>query len=180
VTDNQRRSPLVGFADEFAELSIRTGGRLGIAERPYLRQLNVRARADAIDTAATALGVPLPTAPNRVGRAGDVAALWLGPDEWLVVGGSGGEPSPDGWGVVDVSAQRTVIVLSGPQGVGLLPLGCALDLGRLTLEWCAQTMLARANVILWGTHPEEIHILVRLSFAPYLAAWLLDAATVMV
>jgi sarcosine oxidase gamma subunit len=41
-------------------------------------------------------------------------------------------------------------------------------------------MLARANVILWGTHPEEIHILVRLSFAPYLAAWLLDAATVMV
>lgn len=38
-------------------------------------------------------------------------------------------------------------------------------------------MLARANVILWGMHPEEIHILVRVSFAAYLAAWLLDAAT---
>lgn len=179
MTDNQRRSPLVGFADEFAELSIRTGGRLGIAERPYLRQLNVRARADARATAATALGVPLPTVPNTVGRAGDLASLWLGPDEWLVVGGADGEPSLVG-GVVDVSAQRTAIVLSGPQGVGLLPLGCALDLGRLTPEWCAQTMVARANVILWGMQPEEIHILVRVSFASYLAAWLLDAATVMI
>ena len=124
--------------------------------------------------------MPLPTTPNTVGRAGDLAALWLGPDEWLVVGGAGGEPSPVGWGVVDVSAQRTTIVLSGPMGVGLLPHGCALDLGRLTPEWCAQTMLARANVILWGAQPDEIHILVRVSFAPYLAAWLLDAATAMV
>ncbi len=180
MTDNQRRSPLVGFADEFAELSTRGRGLLRIAERPYLRQFNVRARADAVDTASTTLGVPLPTIPNTVGRAGDLAALWLGPDEWLVVGGEGGEPSAGGWGVVDVSAQRTVIVLSGPQGVGLLPLGCALDLGRLTPEWCAQTMVARANVILWGTQPEEIHILVRVSFAPYLATWLLDAATPMV
>ena len=116
VTVDQRRSPLVSFADEFAALAERTDGRLRIAERPYLRQFNVRAGTDALAAAGAALGVALPTTPNTLASNGDRTALWLGPDDWLVVGGSGGEPAAVGWGVVDVSAQRTAIVLSGPLG----------------------------------------------------------------
>ncbi|MGW0201911.1 sarcosine oxidase subunit gamma family protein, partial [Nonomuraea sp. NPDC003201] len=55
--------------------------------------------------------------------------------------------------------------------------GCALDLhprafgpGR-----CAQTMLARAQVVL-VPREDGFLVLVRSSFAAYLAEWLLDAA----
>jgi sarcosine oxidase, subunit gamma len=176
TADPHRRSPLGGLASEFAAVAVRTQGRLRIAEEAHLRQLNVRARADALATAGAALGVELPTEPNTVATAGDVSALWLGPDEWLVLGGAGPEPAAHGWGVVDVSAQRTIVVLGGPAAIEVLAHGCALDLERMGERRCAQTMLARANVVLWRTQPDEFRILVRASFAPYLAAWLLDAA----
>jgi sarcosine oxidase subunit gamma len=60
----------------------------------------------------------------------------------------------------------------------LLAHGCALDLrprvfgpGR-----CAQTLLARAGVVLMARDGDEFLVFVRSSFAGYLAAWLLDAA----
>ncbi|MER5647671.1 sarcosine oxidase subunit gamma family protein [Streptosporangium sp. NPDC002524] len=113
--------------------------------------------------------------------------LWLGPDEWLVVGPPGDTGLEDrlraaaGTGhaaVTDVSAQRTVLLVTGPKARDLLSHGCALDLhprafgpGR-----CAQTMLARAQVLLAAREDGGFHIFVRSSFAEYLAAWLLDAA----
>jgi sarcosine oxidase subunit gamma len=131
-------------------------------------------------SAAELLGVPLP-GPNRVAEAGSRAILWLGPDEWLVVG-----PPDDGVAaelvaesVVDVSANRTTIELSGPHARAVLAKGMSVDLhprvfgpGR-----CAQTMLARAQVILRQVDAEPTyHVLVRGSFASYLAQWLVDAS----
>lgn len=187
MTADRRRSPLGGFAAAFARLDTGSGGqldtagggRLRIAERPHLRQLDLRAEPTARAAAEAAVGMALPATPNRINRSEDRTALWLGPDEWLIVGGDGDIPDvPEaaGWGLVDVSAQRAAIVLSGP-AVELLAHGCALDLDRMGPDWCAQTMLARAGVILWGSAADEICVLVRASFAAYLAAWLLDAAT---
>ena len=63
----------------------------------------------------------------------------------------------------------------------LLEFGCPIDLhprafgpGR-----CAQTLLARANVLIWHVtdEPEDTwRLFVRPSFAAYVAAWLADAA----
>jgi sarcosine oxidase subunit gamma len=52
--------------------------------------------------------------------------------------------------------------------------GCSVEVdpGR-----CAQTLLARAQVILYRPKPDRWRILVRPSFAPYLRAWLEDALT---
>jgi sarcosine oxidase subunit gamma len=68
--------------------------------------------------------------------------------------------------------------VGGPRARDLLAHGCALDLhprvfgpGR-----CAQTMLARAQVVLLP-RPDDFLVLVRSSFAAYLSEWLLDAAT---
>jgi sarcosine oxidase, subunit alpha len=131
---------------------------LRIVELPFLPKTNVRG------------GAALPTVPNTITRSDDSTALWLGPDEWLVVGA----PVEGG---VDVSAQYMTIAVSGSCVRDVLAHGCALDLAKLGDEWCAQTMLAKANVILAGVGPHEIHIHVRASFARYLAAWLIDAAT---
>ena len=162
-----RRSPLDGvtLAD-------------GLRELPFLAQLDIRT-----PTPPTSL----PTAPNTVAGDATRAALWLGPDEWLVVGPPGSEPQleaeflADGATVVDVSANRTTLELRGTRARELLEFGCAIDLhprafgpGR-----CAQTLLARANVVIWfvTNEPEPTYrLFVRPSFAVYVAAWLADAA----
>ena len=112
-----------------------------------------------------------PLAPNTVAGG----ALWLGPDEWLVLGGRE-EDYPDAWAAVDVSANRVCLELAGPGAADVLARGCALDLhppvfppGR-----CAQTLVARAQVILYRTD-DAFRLLVRPSFADYLRAWLRDA-----
>src|SRR5689334_18439732 len=44
-----------------------------------------RGRAAAIAAAGEAFGVALPQEPCRAATAGERAALWLGPDEWLLL-----------------------------------------------------------------------------------------------
>ena len=112
-----------------------------------------------------------PVAPNT--WAGD--ALWLGPDEWLVVNATEAD-FPDAPAAVDVSANRVAFELAGAAR-DVLAQGCSLDLrphvfgpGR-----CAQTLLARATVILQCMDDDVFRIFVRRSFAPYLRAWLEDA-----
>jgi len=94
-------------------------------------------------------------------------ALRLGPDWWLALG-----PVDGG---VDVSAQRTTLELRGPRVRDVLMTGCPLDLDTLGMGACAQTLLGQAEVILYRTAPDTYRVLVRASFARYLADWLLDA-----
>jgi sarcosine oxidase subunit gamma len=78
---------------------------------------------------------------------------------------------------VDVSAQRTTLLLGGSRVRDVLAHGCSLDLhpSRFPAGACAQTMLAHAPVILLALPAGEFWVLVRASFAAYLADWLFDA-----
>ena len=161
----------------------------------------VTMRADPTDGAlmarlGAALATALTTSPNTVAEAteGQVQVLWLGPDEWLVIGpeGAGPEVAPaleaairvaaDGALVtsVDVSSNRVGLEIAGADARALLAFGCALDLHPRGFGpgSCAQTMVARAGVILWalGAEPTPtFRLLVRPSFAAYLETWLHDA-----
>jgi sarcosine oxidase subunit gamma len=63
---------------------------------PFLAQVGVRLEpsSPAAARVEAALGFALPEA-NRVAEAGGRRALWLGPDEWLVVAADGEERSLD-------------------------------------------------------------------------------------
>ena len=128
-----------------------------------LRELRIEAQVSV-------RGEP-PVAPNTV--VGD--AIWLGPDEWLVLGGRE-EDYADMPAAVDVSANRVCLELSGEGAADVLARGCALDLHPSVFPpgRCAQTLVARAQVILWRTE-DAFRLLVRPSFADYLRAWLRDA-----
>lgn len=155
----------------------------------------VSVRLDPADAALlarvqAALGVALPLAANTASGDPDGRhALWLGPDEWLVLGPVGDAPAieaavrsaaGDAFVVtVDVSANRIAFELSGPSARELLESGCPIDLHPRAFHAgsCAQTLLARANVLLHQVGDEpRYRIWIRPSFARYLAAWLDDAA----
>ena len=148
-------------------------------EVPFLTQVDVRCgHADA-----ARLGFPLE--PNTV--TGDLTrgALWLGPDEWLVVAAPG-DPGVvvDGLeallrdthhAVVAVSGNRAVIELRGPNRLALLASACSLDLdpaGGWVPGVCAQTLLARAQAIL-EERSDATRVFVRPSFADYVVDRLL-------
>lgn len=189
-TDTLRRSPLGHLADVFAERSISGERGVRLRELPFLTQLNLQldphgAPADRI---AAALGVSLPTTPNTVADAGHLSILWLGPREWLVIGPDGAAPettallrtalSDEPASLVDVSANRTTLELAGPASREVLEKGCSLDLHSRAFGpgQCAQTLLAKVNVVLHQLDAEPCYrVLVRGSFARYSADWLLDA-----
>jgi sarcosine oxidase, subunit gamma len=135
-----------------------------------------------------------PLEPNTTSAAADGEGhwLWLGPDEWLIVGleGVGEEVGPaieaaarSAAGdalitTVDVSANRVGLEVAGSGARDLLAFGCSLDLDPPTFGpgRCAQTNVARAGVILWQVDDgPRYRLLVRPSFAAYLQAWLEDA-----
>jgi len=162
-----------------------------LSEAPRRAQLNLRTDASAWavrEIISAVAGLSLPTEPNTVTEEGGAAALWLGPDEWLITcdferalsletalrarfGANKGT-------VVDVSAMRTILRLEGTAAREVLMKGCRLDVHprAFAAGQCRQTLLAKADVLLHQIDDAPVYeIYVRHSFAHYLAAWLLDA-----
>ena len=158
----------------------RHAGRLAaVAAREVVFASQVSARVE--DAGARELG--LPAEPNTWVALGEREAMWLGPDEWLVC--SEIEPPPDvvrdlelraghhHRSVVDVSANRAVLELTGADRLDVLAAGCGLDLHP---RWwrsgaCAQTLLANAAVLL-QERQASTRVFVRPSFAGHVVAWL--------
>jgi sarcosine oxidase, subunit gamma len=137
--------------------------------------------------AAEAFGVPLPAAPCRASVSGERAALWLGPDEWLLLApvAQAGLAQPLeralaalSHSLVDVSHRQVALLLEGPQAETLLAAGCALDLDAAVFpaSMCTRTMLAKAEVLLWRTGAHTFRLEVWRSFAPYVTQFLGEAA----
>ncbi|MCG5213859.1 sarcosine oxidase subunit gamma family protein [Streptosporangium soli] len=175
-----RRSPLGHLAAELRAASV--PGTVTVREVPFVRQVNVRGPG----------GKPFPAEPNTVATTGDAAGdaagdaegdtvlVWLGPDEWLVVGPGEvpGMPGAEHESVADVSAHRTVVELAGPAAREVLLKGCPIDLhpGVFPPGRCAQTLLGRAQVIIVCVDERPAYrLFVRASLAGYLAGWLIDA-----
>jgi sarcosine oxidase, subunit gamma len=193
-----RTAPLAAWGDALGALP----DGVQITPLPFVAMIDIR--LDPTGSAAVAvgeyLGVALPTAPSTYAESETATAIWLGPDEWLITSpfrtpeqletglreavGAGGT-AVDGAGfpgsVVDVSAQRTTLWLRGEHVRDLLAGGCSVDLHpRLFGRGAAvQTLLGQAGVVLMALDDTGTHyqIVVRSSFAGYLIAWLLDAAT---
>ena len=192
IAEAVRRSALADYADRFVTLSAASGGGLSIRELPFVSQINLRADPKDVrlmQSLESALGFALPAAPNTVRSQHDRRALWLGPDEWLVVGPDGQQAALEqavrtglngaSGSIVDVSANRTLLEIRGPEAHELLAHGVPIDLDVRSFGpgSCAQTLLAKAQVIIQRISEDPaFHLYIRSSFAPYVADWILDAA----
>jgi sarcosine oxidase subunit gamma len=168
---------------------VAAGRDVEIVERPFLAQILLRMPPEpaGISAVREALGLDLP-APNRLAWASGrfPMAIWLGPDEWLLVGAAEpatlersvvGATRDHGGTAVDVSAHRTLLEFRGKGVRDLLAAGTSVDLHPRVFDVgsAAQTQLARVDVIVGRGAPDIYHVAVRASFARYLVDWLTDA-----
>lgn len=188
----RQESPLVRFKLPAQGATARGG--VSLSERAFLGHLNLRGNPDDPvfrEAGQGILGLELPLAPNTVTEHGERVAYWLGPDEWLLV--TPGEREHDlaqalraaladqFAAVTVVSGGQTVIVLEGERAREVLARGCTLDLhprvfgpGR-----CAQSLLGKAPILIRQVNDvPRFELIVRRSFADYVALWLLDTTNI--
>jgi sarcosine oxidase subunit gamma len=184
-----RRSPLQDMAAELRAGAVPGERAVRLLEWPFLTMVNLRVEpgSETARRIEDVLGTGLPQRCGEVTGEDAHAVLWLAPDEWLVVSHAdpetlvGSLQSATGGGraqVVDVSANRTVIELSGPAARDVLEKGCPTDLHPRAFadNTAITTSLARVPVLLWKVDARTFRVLPRASLAQYVAAWLLDAA----
>ena len=132
--------------------------------------------------ANAAFGAALPLAPNTTAAAANYEMLWLGPDEWLLVGRapalSGERLTLEHGFLTDVSHGRAGWQISGPRTLDLLAKGCSLDLHprAFAAGRCAQTSLAHVGVLLHLRDHGRFDIYCARSYAQHLWHWLTEAA----
>jgi sarcosine oxidase subunit gamma len=155
---------------------------------PPAARFTLRGGPDVAAAAGRALDLALPLTACRAVSAGERAALWLGPDEWLLLAPEGAAIELEAGlsaalgalshSLVDVSHRQTALEVHGAQAETLLAAGCPLDLdaGAFPVGMCTRSMLAKAEIVLWRTGGELFRIEVWRSFAAYLSRFLAEAA----
>jgi sarcosine oxidase subunit gamma len=129
--------------------------------------------------AGAAFGTPLPLQPCSSSQSVNRIALWLGPDEWLLIAprsegelvssvlakALGGSPHA----LVDVSDRNGALIVAGEAVEEVLSAGCPLDLDQTAFPvgMCTRTLFAKAEIVLWRTSATEFRAEVARSFLPY-------------
>jgi heterotetrameric sarcosine oxidase gamma subunit len=184
-----RTSPLAHLQERMRAATV-TGARgVTLTEWPFITMVDLRVdpASEAADRIQKSLGAPLPRQCGHTTAAGPHRVAWLGPDEWLVISQAdatavaaelrealAGAPGS----VVDVSANRTTLELSGPAARQVLDKGCPLDLHPRAFGpgQAVSTTVGPVPVLLWQVDDLPTYRLFpRSSFADYLARWLIDA-----
>ena len=191
---DHRRSP---GADLEALMSAGSRTTVRLREVPFQTHLALRAASpEAVTALGHRLGAPLLQGVGTVssgerGPGRPVDVIWLGPDEWLAVlgdeavTGESGRELVDAVGeslvghrgqVVDVSANRATLELSGPSARAVLDKVIQLDLHprEFPVGRAVSTLLESVQVILWRTGEDTWLVMPRASFTEFVTRWLLD------
>lgn len=175
-----RRDPLAGL----------TGPSGGVTLAPLTpaARFILRARPAAQHAAAAPLGVALPATPCRSAEAGARAALWLGPDEWLLLApvsesaelqaGLAAALAGLPHSLVDVSHRQSGFTVAGPEAAATLNGACPLDLdpAAFPIGMCTRTVFGKAQIVLWRTGAEAFRVEAWRSFLPYVWGTMSEAA----
>jgi sarcosine oxidase subunit gamma len=146
---------------------------------PPLSRLIFRGDDAARAAASRAFGLELPATACRAATDGIRAALWLGPDEQLLLAPDGqagaievsmsqalgGQASS----LVDVSHRQVGIGIHGPRAQWLLEAQCPLPLDPRSFPpgMCTRTVFGKAEIVLWRPTTDVFRLEVWRSFATY-------------
>ena len=158
---------------------------LTITEISHSCYLNLRGKFDDTNF------LELPTRPGTFSANDLETIFWLGPDEWLIISNRPAnflqlklrEALRGHSAVTDVSGGYTKIRLVGPSLPSVLQKASGYDFEAWLLDdtnqsRCAQTNFAKATALVALNEDNSFDVVVRRSFADYIAQWLLDAGRV--
>ncbi|OJF96618.1 sarcosine oxidase subunit gamma [Rhizobium sp. 58] len=183
------RSELLGSDLSHARtlaLAGRHGGSGAAALTPAApaTRLSLRAKPDAVETLSAALGISLPTRPKTSASSNGRHALWLGPDEWLVIDETEADlmaaaaSSNVLHSATDVSHRNTAILVKGFGAEVAVNGGCPQDLtlAAFPINACSRTIFGKAEIVLLRTADDAFRIECWRSFSPYVFGLLSEAA----
>jgi len=184
------------MAEVTARMNNLAGSRIAplVARAEWLQPLAPRCRytlrggPDALAAAGRAFGLVLSQQACRAACTGTRAALWLGPDEQLLLGLESDTESirealetalagiPHS--LVDVSHRQVALEVSGAHAADILNGASPLDLSleAFPVGMCTRTLLDKADIVLWRTREDAFHIEVWRSFTDYVAGLLAQIA----
>jgi sarcosine oxidase subunit gamma len=141
---------------------------------PASARFSLRGTPDDLAAGCAAFVVPVPEV-LRAATRGERAALWLGPDEFLLLGRAGAA-APGAGTVVDVGERQVGLAVRGAGAEPMLAAGCPLDLEMFPVGGCTRTLLGKADIVLWRVAVQDWRLEVWRSFAPYVRLLLEQAA----
>ena len=160
-----------------------------VARLPDAMLITVRCAAAGLDLTGLPAGLAFPRQANRFAARGSTRILWIGPDDWMIVDERPETPdllfalekafAGQHAAVIDVSGNRVRFRISGSDARALMQRACALDLDppHFAVGHCAGTLVARTQALVMQVDDAPSYeLLVRRSFAAYLADWLVTAA----
>jgi sarcosine oxidase subunit gamma len=164
-----------------------TGAAVELSVARPRAKFSLRCRPETAATAGRTFGIALPDKACTAAVAGDRAALWLGPDEWLLLAAEHDAEAIAGqtaaalggrhYSLVDVSHRSCGFATQGPHAATLINHGCPLDLSLASFPVgaCTRTLFEKAEIILWRVEEHTYHVEIERSFAPYVWNMLIDA-----
>lgn len=195
-----RQSALAHLGLEAQRTREDAAAAVSLHEKALPAAVNLRGNGDDpafLEAVAQALGLALPLEPNTTSSNTEVAILWLGPNEWLVIQH---DAAPDAEShlatrlrnapgdfhsaVTEVGESLVCIQLAGLRAADVIAKGCPLDLHPSVFGGagrCAQSHLSKTAITLHQVSDDEsggpaFDLYTRRSFADYLWRWLSDAA----
>jgi sarcosine oxidase subunit gamma len=172
----ERRPALSG-----QELSA-TGTTLAVL--PPAERISLRAPDASVAALSKALGVTLPRKPKTSAAKAGRTALWLGPDEWLVIDEVGKDPLADCAEVtalhsaVGISHRNVGISVTGPAAAATINSGCPQDLSLdvFPVGAASRTILGKVEIVLLRTASDAFRVECWRSFSDYVFTFLSEAA----
>ena len=149
-------------------------------------KINIRGKnKDFFTKIGKILSIILPVEPNTSTSNGNLDALWLSPDEWMIYLNDNifdnlyNEISKLNLGsVTDVSDQWVCIKIKGSKVFDLLISGSPFDFREFknNKNHVTQTLLNHIDVTIHHKELNEINLFVRRSFSEHLISWLKDSS----
>ena len=169
------------------DLALPRNSAAAAAACPPATRFILRGGREAAACVGPAFGAAPPTEPLRSVTAGARSALWMGPDEWLLLAedfepalGAKLEealaPSPMRWSTSRIVRGRSRSADAARRGCSMRASRSIFDPSAFPVGMVARALLTKAEIALWRRAPELFRVEFSRSFGPYVIAILTQAA----
>ena len=169
---------------------------ISVKEISTIMKLNLRGKKREFFTAVGKhLDMILPTEANTSSSSSKLTAIWLSPDEWMVVSNELIEKNTNSYdleeslynsisktnlgAVIDVTDQFVMLELKGSKIYELFSSGSPYNFNdfRKKKGSTTQTLLNNIDVIIQNRGENLVNLFVRRSFSEHLFSWINDSAS---